>query len=116
MEEKILARLKPLFDGGRIEPAMFFRVCALMGVSFATAMAAALSSPAFAKTVAAASSAPSGYSDFLGPDVMRYVDAVTESNRANDDPNPFDDHYFDKKSGEPFSKFDKAPDPFSKSF
>jgi hypothetical protein len=115
MEQDVLRRLRPLIDGGRVEPAMFFRVCALMGISFAAAMATALSSPAFAKTIAAASSAPSSYADFVGPDVLAYIDATATTNRSNDDPNPFDDHYFVQKSGEPFSKFDKAPDPFSKS-
>jgi hypothetical protein len=108
MERDVLARIKPLVDGNRIEPAMFFRLCALMGISFAAAMALAADSPAFAKTVASISPAPSGYADIVGPDVVAYLDAVA----ATDSPSPtaeFDDHFFVQKSGEPFPKFDKAP-------
>jgi hypothetical protein len=110
MERDVLARLKRLADSGRIEPATFFRVRALMGVSFAAAMAVALSSPVFAKAVASASPRASTYADFVGPDVVAYIDAVGATNglRAGDE--PFDDHYFGESSGEPFHKFDKAPD------
>ncbi len=106
MEQDVLAKLKPLIDGGRIEPAMFFRVCALMGISFAAAMAVASSSPAFAETLAVASPAPSGYADFVGPDVLAFVNDAGTSVDASAD--PFSDNYFVQKSGEPFHMFDKA--------
>jgi hypothetical protein len=108
MERDVLARLKSLVDGGRIEPIMFFRLCALMGVSFAAAMSSASASPAFAMTLASISPAPSGYVDLIDPHLAAYVDAAGTTDGPTAD--EFDDHFFVKKSGEPFSKFDKAPD------
>ena len=110
MEQDVLARLKPLIDGDRIEPAMFFRICALMGVSFAAAMAVASSSPAFAKTFDGAWPEPSSYADFVDPDVLAFVNDASTSVGASADADPFSDNYFVKSSGEPFHKFDKAAD------
>jgi hypothetical protein len=106
MEQDVLARLKPLVDGGRIEPAMFFRVCALMGVSFAAAMALASIAPAFAE-ILEVSPAPLSYADFVGPDLLAFVNEAGTSEHAS--PDPFSDNYWVKKSGEPFPKFSKAP-------
>lgn len=108
MEQDVLARLKPLIDGDRIEPAMFFRICVLMGISFAAAMAVASSSPAFAKTLDGAWPESSSYADFVGPDVLAFVNDTVTSMGADAD--PFSDNYFVKSSGEPFHKFDKAAD------
>ena len=110
MEQDVLAKLKPLVDEGRIEPAMFFRICALMGVSFAAAMALASSSPAFARPLADASPAPSSYADVLGAEVMAAVGEIASRAGASGQADPFNDNYFVKTSGEPFHKFDKAPD------
>jgi hypothetical protein len=121
MERDILDRLKSLIDDDLIEPAMFFKVCALMGVSFAAAIAVASSSPAFASTLAAASPVPSSYADFVSPDVIAYTDAVraadsTNANRPffgkiSGEPYHAFDNFFVKKSGEPYHAFDN----FSKS-
>ena len=110
MEPDVLARLKRLVDNGSIEPITFFRVCALMGVSFAAAMAVALSSPVFARTVGSVSPRASTYAEIVGPDVVAYIDALGATNNPSGAVDQFDDHYFVQKSGEPFHNFDKAPD------
>jgi hypothetical protein len=107
MEKDVLQRLKPLLDAGRIEPAMFFRVCALMGVSFAAAASVAASSPAFAGADGA-SGLPSGYAEVVDARLMAYLDVAKAHTSGQAD--PFDDKYWVKRSGEPFPKFDKAPD------
>jgi len=71
-------------------------------------MSAASASPAFARTLASISPAPSGYVDLIEPNVAAYVDAVGTTNDSTAE--DFEDHFFVKKSGEPFPKFDKAPD------
>jgi hypothetical protein len=108
MERDVLARLKSLVDGGSIEPVMFFKLCALMGVSFAAALSVASASPAFAKTLDSISPAPSGYGDLIAPTVAAYVAAAGAIGGSAAD--QFEDHFFVQKSGEPFHKFDKAPD------
>jgi len=108
MERDVLIRLKSLVDSDSLEPLAFFKICALMGVSFAAALSAASASPALATTLASISPAPSGYADLIDPTAASYLEAAA----AVDDPvaAEFDDHFFVKKSGEPFPKFDKAPD------
>ena len=108
MERDVLARLKSVVDSGSIEPIMFFKLCALMGVSFAAALSVASASPAFAKTLASISPAPSGYADLIDPTVVAYIDAAGAID--GDAADQFEDHFFVQKSGEPFHKFDKAPD------
>ena len=95
MEQEILGRLKPLVDSGAIEPAMFFRVCALMGVPFAAA------------EKAAPRSAAGSYAEVVNPDVLAFLNDA--GMRPMGESEAFDDNYFVKKSGEPFPKFDKAP-------
>lgn len=106
MEKDVLARLKRLVDNGGIEPSAFFRLCALMGVSFAAAMLVAQSTPALAQRMASASLTASSYAELVGPDVISYINVLAVANGINGDETG--DEPFSKASTVPFSKFSKS--------
>jgi len=99
MEKTIVSRLAVLVESRRLTLAEFFRVCALLGVSFTAAAAAISASSAWAEV--AAKSAPSSlsYASFVSSDVLEFLNGTRGEAEVAETP-PFSDHFFSKTSGD----------------
>jgi hypothetical protein len=99
MENSIVSRLALLVESRRLTLAEFFRVSALLGVSFTAAVAAISASPAWAEVAAKNDLSSLNYATFVGSDVIEFLDSTRGEMEVAENP-PFSDNYFSKTSGD----------------
>ena len=115
MEERtVVSRLAPLVASGKLDRQSFFKTCALLGVSFATAAAALSGEPAAAASTSPTVDEQNAYSDHVSADVLAFLAearkaAVEEVSYLADPPT-----FVQTSSGTAFSQqapFSQQPPP-----
>jgi len=112
MEHSILSRLAVLVESRRLTLAEFFRVAALLGVSFTAAATAISTSSAWAEVSAKSAPTSLNYATFVSSDVLEFLNRTHADTEVAANP-PFSDNYFSKTSGDtphvPPSFINKSP-------
>ena len=70
MESLVLEKMAAIVAAGRLDLASYFKQCAILGVTFAVAVAAVAGTEAFAKAEVEKPFAARQYSDFVSADVV----------------------------------------------
>jgi hypothetical protein len=75
MEKHVLERLAAIVAAGRLDLPSYFKQCAILGVTFAAAVAAVVGTEAWARADAEKPFASRQYSDFVPSDVVESFSA-----------------------------------------